>query len=122
MRRDELGAEGARAVQAMPSLTRMQSCSIWSGGTGQDASNGAHPRQGEVMNQVQGPSWEPSQEQWETGLKTRLAPCKVQGPSRRQGWIGPSGRLWQMLGWRLILLRDSSVKERKPRAGLRWSS
>lgn len=30
-------------VQAMPSLTRVQSCSIWSGGTGQGASNGAHP-------------------------------------------------------------------------------
>lgn len=75
-------------VQAMPSLTRVQSCSIWSGGTGQGAGNGAHPdhpRQGEAMKQVQGPSREPSQEWRETGLKTRLLHRSKVHPGGRAG-------------------------------------
>lgn len=62
-------------AQAELSLTRVQSCSIWLVGTGQDAGDGVHPdhsTQGEGMNQVQGPPREPKQEWRETGLKTNL--------------------------------------------------
>lgn len=74
MRRGKLEVEAIPA-QVELSLTRVQSCSIWLGQTGQDASDGVHPdhsRQGEVMNQVQGPLKEPRQKWQETGLKTNL--------------------------------------------------
>lgn len=68
-------------AQAELSLTRVQFCSISLTGTGQDAGDGVHPdhsRQGEVINQVQGPLREPRQ-RWAEYKSIQ----KVHGPSRK---------------------------------------
>jgi len=88
MRVDKLGADGDPTTGNALTDQGVVLQHLVGGGTGQVASNGAppnHPRQGEVMNQVQSP--EASQEQQEAGLKIRLHHRSKVCPGGRDGYI-----------------------------------